>query len=124
MGEEKSEKFGIPLEYSLQEWMHGRGIKKNVQSWFNFSVPKPSVPPNFVSEYIHKYEKERNIAFSKKLPADESKIFWLGGEKLKVKEKTSSGCEEFYQWTYMGETFKEKISAPPQNYRGKGLCVL
>ena len=124
LGEEKSEKFGIPLEYSLQEWMHGRGIKKNVQSWFNFSVPKPSVPPNFVSEYIHKYEKERNIAFSKKLPADESKIFWLGGEKIKVKEKTSSGWEEFYQWTYMGETFKEKISAPPQNYRGKGLCVL
>ena len=46
------------------------------------------------------------------------------GVVIKVKEKTSSGCEEFYQWTYMGETFKEKISAPPQNYRGKGLCVL
>ena len=124
-GEKDSEKYGISLEYSLNEWMHGKNINKNVQFWFDFPVPKPTVPQNFIENLIQKYETKRDSSFAEKLPDDKSKIFWLGGTKIPVTRKNKKGkTEKFYQWNYMGEQFEEKESSPQTAFRGRGLCVL
>jgi len=119
-GEEKSEKYGNSLEYSLNEWMHGRNIDQPVQKWFNFKVPEPTVEKKFIEKLIEKYEKSRDIQFSAPLPQNKEKIVWLGGEKIKVKEKNM----QKFEWFYMGELMEEDINSPDKNYRGRGLCVL
>lgn len=116
-GEEKSEKYGPALDYSLNQWMHGQDLNMNVQKWFDFPVPKPDVPKDFIQKKIAAYESKRDQAFAKPLPADKNKIVWLGGEKIPL-GKNKSG------WNYMGEFFVEKNDAPLLAYRGKGLVVL
>lgn len=122
-GEEKSEKYGAALEIALNEWMHGSSLNRNVQKWFAFSVPAPTVAKDFIAQEIARYEACRDAAFTKPLPLgadglpEKSKVIWLGGKKIPV-GKTKVG------WFYMGEYFEAKKNAPPQTFRGKGLCVL
>lgn len=117
-GEEKSEKFGPALEYSLDEWMHGRGLERPVQSWFDFDLPKPTVKKDFIAKNIELYEQKRDEAFAAPLPEDKNRIYWLGGDKIQVK-----GGKKI-SWIYMGEESTEKADAEPQKFRGRGLCVL
>ncbi len=119
-GEKASEKYGQPLDYSLNEWMHGRGLEKAVYKWFPFQVPKPDVAPDFIERFIQNYESERDRQFVKPLPEDKNKVFWLGGKKVPVNLKGGKKV----QWFYMGELFEEKADAPETAFRGRGLCVL
>ncbi len=119
-GEKASNKYGQSLEYSLNEWMHGRDLNKPVWKWFNFPVPKPDVGHDFIEKLIAKYEKKRDEAFNAKLPENKDKIIWIGGPKITVKTKKDS----FVQWNYMGEMMSEKEDAPEKSFRGRGLCVL
>ena len=51
-----------PLSYGLKKalynYMHGMGLDEDIQSWFEFEVPKPKVKKNLVSSLIHNLEKE------------------------------------------------------------------
>ncbi len=120
-GEKSSEKYGASLDYSLNEWMHGRDLKKPVQKCFSFQVPRPTVPPDFIANLIEKYEKNRDKIFSEtQNPADSGKSkekSWLGGEKISVSKGKSL-------WFYMGEAYTEKDSAAESRFRGKGLCEI
>ena len=123
-GEKSSEKYGPSLDYSLDEWMHGRDLKKPVQKWFNFQVPRPTVPPDFIANLIEKYEENRDKRFSSAQNPSESdksekskEKFWLGGEKISVSKGKSL-------WFYMGEAHEEKDSAAESRFRGKGLCEI
>ncbi len=117
-GEKSSEKYGPSLDYSLNEWMHNRDLKKPVQKWFNFQVPKPTVPQDFIAGLIEKYEENKNKRFSSVSNLAESKEkIWLGGEKISVPKGKNL-------WFYMGEPFEEKENASESKLRGKGLCIL
>ena len=118
-GEKASEKYGAALDYSLDEWMHGRDLKKPVQKWFSFQVPRPTVPSDFIAKLIEKYEENRDKRFSETQNPSESKKekFWLGGEKISVSKGKSL-------WFYMGEAHEEKDSAAESKFRGKGLCEI
>ena len=115
-GEKKSNKYGRFLDYSLNQWMHGEDLNVPVQNFFDFQMPKPTVPKDFISKLIEKYESRRDESF-RKVPDDETKKIWLGGEKV----ETGKGR---IGWFYMGEYFEEKADAPERKFRGKGLCVL
>lgn len=119
-GEKSSEKYGVSLEYSLNEWMHGRELNKPVFKWFNFSVPKPDVGSDFIERKIAAYEANRDIAFSIPLPDNKEKVVWLGGEKITIETKKGKKV----QWMYMGEMQEAKADSPVQTFRGRGLCVL
>ena len=116
-GEEKSEKYGPALNFSLDQWMHGQGLKKNVTKWFDFPVCQPSIPKDFIEILIDSYQEDTEKSYRQPLPQDSSKTIWLGGEKIDA-GKNKVG------WFYMGEYFEEKKEAPLSAYRGKGLCVI
>ncbi|WP_296326307.1 radical SAM protein [uncultured Treponema sp.] len=118
-GEKKSEKYGAALDFSLNQWMHGEGLEKPVQKWFDFSVPHPTVPKNFIENLIAKYEAKRDQEF-KEIPASNhgnDKSYWLGGEKIPLSDGKIG-------WFYMGEFHTAKKNAPESAFRGKGLCIL
>lgn len=122
-GEQKSEKYGAPLMTALDAWMHGRGFEKPVQKWFPFSMPKPSVMPDFIDKAITRYEHRRDAAFNEKYPAGcaakgattgekktdgaFSKYVWIGGKPIVVRR----GKATFIEWTYMGEMFSVQVPA-------------
>ena len=145
-GEEKSQKYGPALDYSLNQWMHGQDLDTPVQKWFDFQLPRPSVPKDFIENLIAKYENKRDEEFKKmpdcqsnKNPASKSdslafikeisklppekirdfsqKLFWLGGEIISLPQDKIS-------WFYMGEYYTAKKNAPEKSFRGKGLCLL
>ena len=131
-GEKKSEKYGAALDFSLNQWMHGEGLEKPVQKWFDFSVPHPTVPKNFIENLIAKYEAKRDQEF-KEIPVSKHgndrgdnnvslsgstrQSYWLGGEKIPLSDGKIG-------WFYMGEFHTAKKNAPESAFRGKGLCVL
>ena len=118
-GEEKSQKYGKFLDYSLGRWMHGKDLEVPVHKWFDFQVPRPSVPRDFIETLIERYEKTKSREFKKAVPPDTEfgkRKFWLGGEKIPLPNGKVG-------WFYMGEYFEENASAPESRFRGKGLCV-
>ena len=120
-GEQKSEKYGAPLMTALDAWMHGRGFEKPVQKWFPFSMPKPSIAPNFIDKAIERYEHRRDKAFNEKYPASVtakgvtrgeheiegnfSRYIWIGGKPIVVRR----GKATFIEWMYMGEPFSVEV---------------
>ncbi len=116
-GEEKSEKYGPALDYSLNQWMHGQDLNMKIEKWFDFPVPKPDIPKDFIDSLIARYEEKRDEAFTRPLPAETDKIVWLGGEKVPC-GKNKIG------WNYMGEFHTERKDAPLSAFRGRGLVVL
>lgn len=97
-GQEKSEKYSDALNTALGLWMNGQKLKKNVESYFPFKMPKPTIPANYVDQLIQKYESKRDRQFST-IPEGSKKMVWLGGKMLVLKGQGGSQlC-----WSYMGE---------------------
>ena len=94
-GEEKYNKFGLPLEAAVNAWMHGDKLEMKVTKWFDFQVPSPTVQKDFLEKAIAKYEEESNKAdFESKEP------FWLGS--------TPTSAQGEYTWLYL----QEELAAP------------
>lgn len=104
-GQEKSEKYSAPLNTALGMWMNGEKLKKNVESFFPFKMPKPTIPANYVDQLIQKYESKRDRIFSE-IPEGEKKYVWLGGKIFTLKSQSG------YQlcWSYMGELLYADVS--------------
>ena len=103
-GEEKSEKYGEPLSIALNAWMHGKGLDKAVEKWFNFPMPKPTVSKDFVDKTLEEYEIAKNQSYKEKMPSSLSPtdFVWLP-DSIEILPSQN----EKYQlcWFYMGEIF-------------------
>ena len=95
-GEEKFNKFGLPLETALNSWMHGEGLEQKVQKWFDFPVPSPTVPRNFIETIIEEYEEKNRARVNSLNEKNVKNIWWLGGKPV------CSGKSEF-RWIYLME---------------------
>lgn len=101
VGEQKSRKYTQGLEYSLSEWMNGNGLDKPVRSWFDFSLPKPSIPSDYIESSIARYERKRDKSFNDYddfMKKNAEGFIWLGGNPFIIKSNGLQLC-----WTYMGE---------------------
>ena len=104
-GEEKFNKFGIPLEAALNSWMHGERLEQKIQKWFDFSVPQPSVSRNFIETRIEEYEqinKARADSLNENMIQN---IWWLGGTPVLCSSK--NGNQKEYRWLYLMEEQSE-----------------
>ncbi|MBP5401974.1 MAG: radical SAM protein [Treponema sp.] len=91
------DKFGPPLEAALDAWMQGdeNAIQRKVQKWFDFKVPEPTVPRDFVEKQIARYEQDNENRASLITAENADNLFWLGGNPVKA------GNE--YRWLYLLE---------------------
>ncbi len=96
-GGKKFEKFGNPLETALSYWMHGQKLDMKIQKWFDFQVPFPSIPKDFVEKSIEKYERQNNrtLNLENKSIEELENLFWLGTEPLVLNKKM--------YWNYLQE---------------------
>ena len=103
-GEEKSEKYGEPLSIALNAWMHGKGLDKPVEKWFNFPMPKPTVSKDFVDKTLEEYEIAKNQSYKEKMPSSLSPadFVWLPDS---VEILPSQNGKYQLCWFYMGEIF-------------------
>ena len=102
-GENKYDKFGAPLEAALDSWMHGKKIGMKVTKWFDFEVPPPTVPHDYIEKCIRKYEEKSsaNVQLSAK---NSGALFWLGSAPVKTDAST-------YSWIYLQEEFAGNLGA-------------
>lgn len=96
-GEEKSEKYTAGLMTAVDNWMNGTKLKKNVESYFQFKMPRPEIKPDYIEKLIAAYEAKRDAAF--KNTNGKNKCVWLGGNVIVLK----SGSGSQLCWSYMGE---------------------
>lgn len=111
LGQEKSIRYGKGLNIALENWMNGRALSKPVRNWFDFPLPKPTIPGDYIKKSIAKYEKCRNKDFSdyKDFIFRKGKgYYWLGGRIL-VQGKSQ------FSWTYMGELLEYNLPKKNQN---------
>ena len=102
-GEEKSQRYTNSLETALFNWMHGNSLNKKITSWFNFSMPQPTIPQDYVEKAIEKYEQRKLNEFNdydQFFENKKAKFYWLGGNPIVTEE----GQNHFQlKWNYFGE---------------------
>lgn len=112
-GEQNFDKFSIPLKNALNSWMHGKNLQTKVQKWFDFQIPAPTIPKDFVETQIQKYlDKNEQI----KIEEDDKDIFWLGSKPVVSQHKTSFTIKWFYLQEDFQETFKKQDFASYKNF--------
>ena len=66
------EHFGAGLKKALFNYMHGICLDFPLQEWFDFRVPKTTVPPNFINKVLHEEHPE--------IYKPSTKVIWIGGD--------------------------------------------
>ncbi|SEQ65125.1 hypothetical protein SAMN04487977_107136 [Treponema bryantii] len=100
-GENQYDKFQLPLENSLNCWMHGDGLEKKVQKWFDFPVPPPTVGRDFIEKKIEEYEEKNRKRGAGLNDKTAQNLWWLGGTPVLCGLSNSSASE--YRWLYLME---------------------
>ena len=91
------DQFSFGLKKSLFNFMHGICLDYDLQDWFDFTIPKTTIRPDFIYEAL-----EEETKFSVKPNA---KVIWLGGKPLVESfTKTKKGIT----WNRMRLTFYDK----------------
>lgn len=103
-------KFSFGLKKSLYNYMHGICFEYNLQDWFDFKVPKTTIPKNYIFEALQsitKYEIK-----------EQSKIVWIGGKPqvenfVKAKKGKSQNMTKlsFHNRQYLYEISLEESKA-------------
>ena len=91
------ENFGYGLKKALLNYMHNACFDYPLQKWFEFKVPKTTVPPDYIRKAIEEpdyYSTSSN-----------SKMIWLGKQpQSSIITKSKKGA----QWEVMTLTFQTK----------------
>ncbi len=83
-------KFAFGLRKAVYNFMMEIGIENSVNSWFDFSIPKPSIPRNYVFSILQqkeKFDKNKKLIWLENLPEI---IFFKNRCELKFYLKNST----------------------------------
>ena len=107
------ETFAFGLKKSLLNFMHGACFDFPLQKWFDFKVPKTSVPANFIANALHEPE------LGPVKPT--TKVVWLGRQpELESFTKSKKGNH----WQMSSLTFegkRETVNIKVDELQGKWL---
>lgn len=73
-------KFSFGLKKSLFNYMHGICFEYSLQDWFDFKIPKTTIPKNLIINYL---EEQGDF-----LTKPSAKMIWLGTEPLVYEKNT------------------------------------
>lgn len=91
------DQFSFGLKKSLYNFMHGICLDYDLQDWFDFTIPKTTLRPDFIYEAL---EEETNFSVK-----PNAKVIWLGGKpSVNRFTKTKKGTS----WDMMRLTFYDK----------------
>ncbi|MCB9257535.1 MAG: radical SAM protein [Chitinophagales bacterium] len=91
------DKFSEGLKISLFNYMHGLGLEENLQTWFQFKVPKPSISKNFILHCLsNKEEKYKHVQH----------IYWIGKEPLVSKQRNGKKEELNFEFFTKKNSFE------------------
>ena len=91
------DQFSFGLKKSLFNFMHGICLDYDLQDWFDFTIPKTTIRPDFIYEAL---EEETNFSVK-----PNAKVIWLGGKPtVESFTKTKNGSS----WNRMRLTFYDK----------------
>jgi hypothetical protein len=91
------DQFSFGLKKSLYNFMHGICLDYDLQDWFDFTIPKTTIRPDFIYEAL---EEETNFSVK-----PNAKVIWLGGKpSVNSFTKTKKGTS----WDMMRLTFFDK----------------
>jgi radical SAM superfamily enzyme YgiQ (UPF0313 family) len=89
--------FGEGLKKSLLNYMHENCFDYPLQKWFDFKVPKTTVPPDYIRKVLEEPEYQQSNA--------NAKLIWLGyPPKTEILQKSKKGS----QWEVMSLVFQTK----------------
>jgi hypothetical protein len=94
------EKFSFGLKKSLFNYMHGICFDFPLQDWFDFKIPKTSIPPDYITSCL-----EKEVSFTVK---SSLKVIWIG-EKPQVETFTKS--KKGQQWQMTKLIFQNKTNS-------------
>ena len=83
--------------------MHGQSLEKKVTKWFDFSVPSPSIPRDFVERQLDLYEIQNQKRVALLTSENVANLYWLGGKLVRA------GNE--YHWVYLMEEQAIQLSS-------------
>ena len=100
------ELFGFGLKKALLNYMHGTCFEMPLQKWFDFKIPKTSVPSNYIFNALQAPEIVTSIS---------SKVIWLGVEpKSAIVQKSKKGSKwEEMQISFQTNTNTFNINLEP-----------
>ena len=90
------ERYGYGLKKALLNYMHGTCLDYPLQKWFDFKVPKTSVPADYIRKAIEEPEYTTGA---------NSKIVWLGKQP---KAETFTKSKKGVQWEVMSLSFQTR----------------
>jgi hypothetical protein len=91
------DKFSFGLKKSLFNYMHGICFDYELQEWFDFKIPKTTIPSDYIVSCLEKEE-----SFNTKSSA---KIIWIGGKPI---SETFTKSKKGISWEMMKLTFHDK----------------
>lgn len=109
-------KFSFGLKKSLFNFMHGICFDYKLQDWFDFKIPRTTIPSNFIDKALQADEN-----FNVKPTA---KIVWLGG---KPSVETFTKSKKGNTWEMMTLNFhskKETFSIQTNKKEGEWLVAI
>jgi len=95
-------KFSFGLKKSLYNYMHGIGYEFPLQEWFDFKIPKTTIPPDYIESCLEHFEFK---GFKKT-----TRVIWLGGTPLL--ETIKKGKKIKTQLTFHLKTDQFTITMP------------
>jgi hypothetical protein len=110
------DKFSFGLKKSLFNFMHGICFDYKLQDWFDFKIPRTTIPSNFIDKSL-----QTDDNFNIKPTA---KIVWLGG---KPTTETITKSKKGSTWEMMSLNFhskKESFSIQTNKLEGEWLISI
>lgn len=114
------DKFSFGLKKSLFNFMHGFCFDYDLQDWFDFKIPKTTIPSDYIVSCL---ENEKTFAMK-----PSAKIIWIGGKPI---TQTFTKSKKGSYWEMMKLTFHDKrdtveisLEAAKANWLEKALDLL
>jgi len=107
-GMERFDRFDLPLDLLLKEWMRGN-TSVQVQDALGFKTKKPSVPQYQVESLLDNYARNRNKVRRTLLSQPENSIAVFIPSRVIIRQK-AKGAQLFWRWRFEDCVLSRELS--------------